>query len=130
MVQLSGPQGIPIADSSSYYIPIKHRNSVETTTSLPVAFNANHITYFFDAVNKAYGGNLKESTGGTKAIYAGNANLDGLVDATDMITVANHVAAFSSGYLPEDINGDGLVDATDMMVVENNVSEFVSVILP
>jgi hypothetical protein len=46
-------------------------------------------------------------------------NQDGLVDSSDMITVDNESAAFTTGYLPEDINGDGLIDSSDMIYLDN-----------
>jgi hypothetical protein len=37
---------------------------------------------------------------------------------------------FSTGYVPNDLNGDGVVDALDLIMVENNALNFISVILP
>ncbi|MFZ4706056.1 MAG: M14 family zinc carboxypeptidase [Bacteroidales bacterium] len=121
---------VPASHSSSYYITIKHRNSIETTTAAPVSFAGATINYSFDGPAKAYGGNLIQMSGGVYAIYGGDVNQDGLLDAGDMAPVDNLSASASSGYLPEDANGDGLIDSSDMAVVDNNSSMAVGVSKP
>ncbi|MEI6747853.1 MAG: M28 family peptidase [Bacteroidota bacterium] len=121
---------VPASHSSSYYITIKHRNSIETTTAAPVSFAGATINYSFDGPAKAYGGNLIQMSGGVYAIYGGDVNQDGLLDAGDMAPVDNLSASASSGYLPEDANGDGLIDSSDMAVVDNNSSMAVGVAKP
>jgi hypothetical protein len=120
---------LPAAFSGSYYVTIKHRNSIETTTASPVPFTGGTISYAFDATSKAYGDNMKVD-GAYALIFGGDENLDGLVDSSDMIDVDNDVAAFATGYLSTDVNGDGLVDSTDMILIDNNSSIFVSSSLP
>jgi hypothetical protein len=116
--------------SGSYYLVIKHRNSIETWSANPVSFAGSSIAYdFTTAINKAYGNNLKPL--GTKyCIYGGDENQDGLVDSSDMIDVDNDVSVFAAGYLSTDINGDGLVDSTDMILVDNNANLFIGAITP
>jgi hypothetical protein len=121
---------IPGNFAASYYITVKHRNSIETTTAAPVSLSGNTISYSFNAPGKAFGGNLVYKPGGNYVIYAGDVNQDGLVDSTDMIAVDNDASEFAAGYLATDVNGDGLVDSTDMIQVDNNSGNFVSTILP
>ena len=122
---------VPAVYNGSYYITLKHRNSISTVTSSPVSFGPVSISYnFSDNVNKAYGNNLLLMTDGKYAIYAGDANQDDIVDGGDMSAVDNQSAGFASGYLPEDVNGDGLVDGSDLSIVDNNASFFVGVALP
>ena len=120
----------PVKYSGLNYVVIKHRNSLETWTAVPLSLASNVSTYNFTvSASRAYGNNLVEYNG-KYVIYSGDANLDGIIDGGDMSAVDNLSAAFSSGYLQEDINGDGLVDGTDMSIVDNNSSFFVGVLSP
>lgn len=123
---------IPAAHSGSYYITIRHRNSIETTTAVPVSFDNSSIAYAFDSSSRAYGGNLKriDETIDHYVIYGGDTNNDGIVDALDLIGTENSAIAFSSGYQSNDLNGDGIVDALDLILVENNALHFVRAIYP
>ena len=121
---------IPGNLSGSYYITVKTRNTIETTSGMPVDFSGSTIVYdFTDLSSKAFGDNMI-SSGGAYCLYSGDVNLDGLIDSSDMIPVDNLASAFGVGYLPEDTNGDGLIDSTDMIIVDNNATYFVSSILP
>jgi N-acetylneuraminic acid mutarotase len=121
---------VPTSLNGSYYITIKNRNSVETTTASPVSFAGVPIGYAFDIPAKVLGGNLMQITSGHYVIYCGDVNQDGIIDSGDMIPVDNACSIFSTGYLPTDINGDGLIDSDDMMIVNDNASAFVSSVIP
>lgn len=149
---------IPNTLNGSYYLTVKHRNSIETTSAQPISFYNSSITYSFDLPSKAYGNNLKmmqtnyvvysgdlNSINGigsilpnTKqnqntsyyGIYSGDVNQDGVVDTGDMSMVDNSASLFSNGYLPEDVNGDGIVDSQDMTIIDNNMSAFISAKTP
>lgn len=117
--------------SGSYYIYVRHRNSITTSTAVPLSFAGTTITYdFTNLVTKAYGSNMALMSGGWWAIYGGDAGQDGLIDYGDMIPVDNGAAIFARGYIPEDITGDGLVDSSDMILIENNAVDFEEAILP
>jgi hypothetical protein len=121
---------IPSTLNNSYYITIKTRNSIETTTATPVSFAGATVSYnFTDVASKAFGDN-QVLIGGLYCLFSGDANADGLVDSSDMINVDNLASAFGTGYLPEDVNGDGLIDSSDMIIVDNNATLFISAILP
>ncbi len=105
---------IPSSYSGSYYITVRTRNHIETTSALPVSF-ANKITNydFTTAATQAYFSNMKLLATGVYGLYVGDVNQDGVVDATGDIEAVT--AAFSNGvlgYAITDINGDGVVDAT------------------
>jgi hypothetical protein len=121
---------IPSSSSGSYYIVIKHRNSIETWSAAPVSFSGSAISYnFTSAANKAFGNNMKQVSG-KYAIFGGDVNQDGLLDSGDMTPIDNLVSSFGSGYFPEDANGDGLMDSSDLTIVDNNATAFISVIKP
>lgn len=113
---------IPSALDEYYFITIKHRNSIETTSSSPVSFLSTIISYDFTLnKSKAYGSNLKKV--GTKyVIYCGDINQDGIVDGSDMAAIDNASTIFTKGYIPEDLNCNGSVDAGDMAIADNNIT--------
>jgi hypothetical protein len=112
---------MPAALNGSYYITIKHRNSIETVSAAPVSFGGGTISYdFTTAAAKAYFDNQKDVGGGYFAIWTGDVNKDGIVDSGDMNPVDNASTAITFGYIVEDVNGDGIVDSGDMNIIDNN----------
>jgi hypothetical protein len=112
---------IPALYNGSYYLTIKHRNSIETTSASPVSFAGGTINYDFStAATQAYGNNLK-LMGTVYAIYGADPNQDGIVDGSDMLLIDNaSQVPILHGYFPQDLNGDGTVDGTDMLMIDNN----------
>lgn len=121
---------LPAGLTDAYYITIKHRNSIETTSATAVSFSGSIINWDFDAPGKAYGSNLKPAGDGNFLIFGGDITQDGFVDTIDMTFVDNEVSSFSSGYLSTDCNGDGIVDTADMSIIENNSLNFVQKYVP
>jgi PKD repeat protein len=120
----------PAGLDGDYYLVIKHRNSVETWSSLPISFDNQCLEYdFTDLSMKAFGGNLAPC-GGSYCLFAGDVNQDGIIDSGDMICFDNMISLFLSGYFPEDFNGDGLIDSSDYIWVDNNSSLFISRVSP
>jgi hypothetical protein len=116
---------IPEAYHGSYYITVRHRNSIETTTALPVILNGGVVSYNFStAASQAYGSNLLGS-GPVFLVYGGDNNQDGATDALDMIEVGNDKAGGVTGYTATDLNGDGLVNNADLLLLQNNASSFI-----
>ena len=121
---------VPGTYSGSYYISIKHRNSLETTTSTAVSFAAGIVNQSYALPANVFGGNLVQMIDLSYAIYGGDVNHDGIIDGGDFAPVDNLVSLFSSGYLPEDVNGDGLIDGSDFAIIDNNSSTFIGTITP
>ncbi len=120
------------AVTGTYYIQLKHRNSIETW-SRPggefMVFGGIYNYDFTNAPNRAYGNNLIHK--GTKyCIYSGDINHDGIVDASDESLTDNDAFNFVSGYVNSDVTGNGTVDAADLGIVDNNVFNFVRRIRP
>lgn len=114
----------------TYYIEIKHLNSIETwSKSGGESLTNNGSIYNYDfttSATKAYGNNLKLK-GGKYCIYSGDLDQDGIVDASDLSFVDNDSFAGLSGrYLRSDVNGDNYVDASDVGIVDNNRSVVIS----
>ena len=121
---------LPASMGASYFIVVKHRNSIETWNGSPVPFGSGAVSYnFTSAATQAYGNNLKLISG-NYVIYGGDVNQDGVVDTGDMSPIDNDSYNFLSGYLSTDINGDGIVDTGDMTVVDNNAALFIGKIVP
>ncbi|HCT71147.1 MAG TPA: hypothetical protein DF409_09075 [Bacteroidales bacterium] len=121
---------VPGSFSGSYYITIRHRNSLPTTTAAPVSFSNSSVAFNLDHPSKAFGGNLLMMIDGRYVIYGGDVNQDGAVDTADMTPVDNDASGFATGYLATDVNGDGTVDTGDMTIIDNNAAAFVSSITP
>jgi hypothetical protein len=121
---------VPGTFSGSYYITIRHRNSLVTTTAAPVSFSASNVELNLDHPTKAFGDNLLMMIDGKYVIYGGDVNQDGSVDTADMTPVDNDASAFATGYLTTDVNGDGTIDTGDMTIIDNNAAAFVSSITP
>ena len=113
-------------NGTSYYLAIKHRNSIETWTKIGQQFTNSEMTYdFTTSSTQAYGDNLKQK-GIEWCIYGGDVNQDGLVDLSDEIAVINDVNAFNTGRIVTDLNGDESADLSDIIIVVNNTNGFIS----
>jgi hypothetical protein len=121
---------VTIPRAGDYYLVIKNRNSIETWSSAPVSLLPETVSYDFSASSsQAYGDNMKDVSG-KWAIWSGDVNQDGIVDAGDMNPVDNATTAITFGYVAEDVNGDGIVDAGDMNIVDNNTTAIIMAIVP
>ncbi len=122
---------VPANVAGSYYVAVKHRNSLETVSAAPVAITGGTVNYdFSDMAARAYGSNLKLLEPGVFGVFAGDVNNDGVVNATDLVLINTDAAAFTRGYLGPDVNGDGIVDALDFILTDNNAALFVQRIIP
>jgi large repetitive protein len=121
---------IPPEINGSYYITIRHRNSVAITSAIPISFAGDVMNYNFVTPAKAFGGNMLQLPDGHSALFCGDINGDGLVDSIDMTLLAEAASGFLTGYLPEDIDGNGIVDSDDMILLDNNANNHVAVIHP
>jgi len=121
---------IPGTYDGSYYITIKHRNSLETTTSTAISFSNNIINQSFAAPANVFGGNLGLSTDNYYLIYGGDVNQDGIVDGGDMNMVDAGSTSILIGYYSADVNGDGLVDGGDMNIIDVNSTAIIYTITP
>ena len=122
------------APSGNYYLDVRHRNSIETWSTSPVTLTRNVNTNYdlTNAANKSYGSNLIQIDNSPVrfAVYSGDVNQDGIVDATDALIIDNDINNFATGYVDSDVNGDYSVDATDALIVDNNSNSYVSKVTP
>jgi hypothetical protein len=122
---------IPSEYNSAYYVTIKHRNHLETTSAFPVVFtDLSSVPYAFDAQDKAYGNNMGLMLDGVAVIFGGDENQDSAIEGYDLAEIGNAVDAFGFGYIKEDIDGNAGMDGYDLAPTGNNSDAFVAVILP
>jgi hypothetical protein len=122
------------ATTGNYYLQSKHRNALETWSSVAVNYiQGSKLNYdFTSSASQAFGNNMirVNNTPLRFAIYSGDVNGDGVIDLADMGNIDNDVFNFASGYLNTEINGDGTVDITDAAIADNNAFNFVTKITP
>ncbi|MEO8666608.1 MAG: LamG-like jellyroll fold domain-containing protein [Ignavibacteria bacterium] len=124
-----------IINLSSYYIHMKHRNSIETWNSSLVGFDnfASQATYDFTTDStKAFGNNvIRVDDSPVKfAIYSGDINQDGFVNLNDILLTTNDATNFVTGYINTDVTGDNVANLSDILLTYNNSNNFVTVIKP
>jgi photosystem II stability/assembly factor-like uncharacterized protein len=119
--------GLP--PNGNYYVAIKHRNHLETWSSLTQNFITDiPVNYNFTTDSaKAYGFNMKK-VGNDWVLISGDENQDGSIDAID---VSDLIIQYGNiGYLSCDFNGDGSVDAADVpyMIANYGLTKVVPVL--
>ena len=119
------------APSGSYYIVVKHRNSLETWSSATVSMvSGGHYNYSFtSAASKSFAGNTVLKLG-RYCNYSGDVNQDGVIDGTDFVSVDNDALNGVTGYVATDLDGNGLVDGSDVLIVDNNSANYIMVMTP
>lgn len=118
--------------TGTYYITVKHFNSIETWCKSGGTQMLITDTTFYDfttSISQAYGNNLKLKSG-KYCIYGGDVDQDGVIDASDLSLVDNDVINGVSGYVNTDVTGDNYVDAQDVSQIDNNSLNFVGVVIP
>lgn len=117
--------------SGTYYIVVKHTNSIETWSKEGgEALTESTLNEFdFTASGSAYGDNQFDN-GKLRLIYSGDVNQDGVIDGTDFARVDDDVLGFVTGDVATDLNGDETVDGSDLAIVDVNSASFVAVNSP
>ncbi|MEO8664973.1 MAG: hypothetical protein ABI462_05700 [Ignavibacteria bacterium] len=120
------------APTGTYYIQLKHRNSLETWSRLGgEAYTAGGVlNYDFTTdSSKAFGNNMKKIES-KWSVFSGDADQNGNVNLNDIVAVTNSATGFETGYIITDINGDRTVNLQDIIFTFNNSNLFVSKIIP
>ncbi|MBS1518078.1 MAG: glycoside hydrolase family 9 protein [Bacteroidetes bacterium] len=133
-VLFTGEYDFPGVSNGAYYLIIRHRNSIETWSSVTHNVASGNILSvdFTDSFSKAYGNNTVQVDNSPVryGIYSGDVNQDGVIDVSDGSIIDNDIFNFSTGYISSDVNGDRLADIADGLISENNAVNFVTVIKP
>ena len=134
-VTFSGSFIFSNAASGSYYITVKHRNSIETWSKNggELIIRGDTASYnFTNDITKAYGNNMGQVSISPNrfGVYSGDVNQDGFIDLLDENIVFNDASSFVTGYKSSDVNGDNVTDLADISITFNNASNFVSIKRP
>jgi uncharacterized protein (TIGR02145 family) len=117
------------APVGSFYIVVRHRNSLETWSANPVTIGASSTYDFTDSASKAYGNNMI-LVGSKYSIYNGDLNQDGFVESGDYPSLYNDSDAGQEGYYSTDLNGDGFVESGDYPILFNNSDSGIEISRP
>lgn len=134
-VSFTGNFRFNLAPAGTYYIVVRHRNSIETWSRMNgESYNPMTLSgyNFSDSLNKAFGNNQKQVdlTPERFAIFSGDVNQDGSVDASDVSSIDNDAYNSVTGYVKTDLTGDNFVDAIDVSIGDNNSGNTVMAIIP
>lgn len=121
---------VPEHLQATYYITIKSRNHLETTSANPVSLEPFATIADFTQPAMVYGANLKAMDENHHVLFGGDVNQDGSIDPADVTLISVLATGFQTGNLPEDANGDGAIDAADLIITDNNASLTVQKITP
>jgi len=124
---LSATYNFGNAVNGTYYLVIKHHNSIETWSKAggENVMNGNVYNYdFTSSAAMAYGNNLVFK-GSLYCIYSGDVNQDFIIDISDLSDVDNDVYNYASGYKATDFNGDYIVEGRDMSIIDNNRNKII-----
>ncbi|MBX7041269.1 MAG: choice-of-anchor B family protein [Ignavibacteria bacterium] len=119
--------------SGNYYIVVKHRNSIETWSNVPVSYTRGSALFKnFISPGASYGDNmpLMIQSETWRGLYSGDINQDGAIDASDVSLVETDASNFVSGYVITDLTGDNFVDGSDFSFADNNAANYVEAVRP
>ena len=127
LVNFAQPEG-------TYYISIKHRNSIQTWSANPIECTAETALYdFSSAAGMAMGDNQAMVEPGIYAFYTGDLNQDEYIDGSDFPQYDFESASgglYDGTYTITDMNGDGFVDGNDFPIFDGNSSNGITSIHP
>jgi hypothetical protein len=133
----TGVYNLPnILTNAPYYVVIRHRNSLEAWSKIPLIATSNMVCDFTVSDTVAYGSNLASLGDGNFALWSGDvgsANTfvqDGVINADDYAIIQNAAFTFNAGYKSSDITGDGMIESADFSMIENNKNMFIVVQRP
>ena len=108
------------AFGNSYFIVLKHRNSIETWSASAFTMGSTNTYNFSSSASNSYGGNMVNLGSGVFGIYSGDINQDGSIDFLDYPDLDQSSINGDLGYLSSDINGDASVDFLDYPIIDQN----------
>ncbi|MEO8209157.1 MAG: hypothetical protein ABI840_01240 [bacterium] len=120
------------ASSGTYYLAVKHRNSIETWSKSggELFTYGSSMNYNFTSFQSQAFGNNIILQGSKYCIYSGDVNQDATIDISDISLIDNDVLNLSTGYNVSDLNGDNITDISDLTIADNNAHNFIGIIIP
>ncbi len=135
-VTLSGSLTFANAQTGTYYIVVKSRNTIETWSKAGGESYTKGGSFIYDfttASSKAFGNNMAQIDASPSVrfgLYSGDVNQDGAIDASDLSETDNDSFNSLVGYIRTDVTGDRFVDASDVSLVDNNSVNSVIIVSP
>ena len=111
-----------------FYLGVRTQNTLQVFTSGTVTLNGTTVNYdFTTAAEQAYGDNQAEAESGVFALYSGDIDGSGTIDAMDYDAWEE---AYNNSEMggAADLNSDGFVDSSDYVIYENNIGK--SIVYP
>jgi chitodextrinase len=117
--------------TGSYYLVVKHRNTIETWSASTISIGLIPATYdFTTASNKAYGNNMKQLEAGVYGMYTGDINQEGNIDNIDYSMWEQDANNLEYGNFATDLDGDGNVNNIDYSIWELNSNNLIYTLTP
>lgn len=118
VVDMDGSSAVLLTQvkEDDYYVAIRHRNHLGIRTPIALTFSGSTTVYdFTTAQGQAYGTNPMASLNGVFGMYAGDANMDGQVNAVDKNTYwrVQNGQPFNYDDSSADFNMDTAINAVD-----------------
>jgi hypothetical protein len=110
--------GLPNEAPATYLISVKKQNHIGVLTGAPVSFSNQCLVVNFTNGSTSGAQSQKMLPNGKFALWAGDINDDGVIDAGDRSQGWND--RNSTGYHPSDATMDGVVDASERSLTWNN----------
>lgn len=110
----------PNLESGSYYFVVRHANHQDVMTEIPLQYPFN-VEYDFTLYqDSACNSNLKFMRDRTYCMYAGDVEIDGELNNSDVESVSAELGN-SNIYTSKDVNLDGQISEADIDIIENNI---------
>ncbi len=131
VVDLDGvtPISFDITKQGSSFMVIRHRNHLGVLSNAVPSNATGTFANNFSLLANSYKATGAASdpvvllSGGTKyGLWAGDANKNGAVNATDVSAIKLAIASSSSGYLLTDLNLSNSINSTDVSLAKNTIS--------
>ena len=101
-----------------YFLTIQHRNHLSVISDVAIEILAGQGIHDFTTGGAMGAEPMKLMSGGAYALWCGDLNADGVIDAGDRSIAWN--MRNQTGYLQADATMDGVVDASERSVTWNN----------
>jgi hypothetical protein len=120
VVDLDGQTPVDFGDMSDgmYYVSVLHRNHLAVISNTSIEVSNGLGVHDFTAGNAMGVESVKQLTSGQYALWCGDLNADGVIDASDRSIAWN--MRNTVGYVQADANMDGVVDASERSITWNN----------
>lgn len=130
IVNLDGvtPASFNISKQGASFVVVRHLNHLGVMSN-PVASNeAGNFTNDFSVISNIYknsslpGDAVTLLSGGKYGLWSGDANKNGVVNATDVSAIKSAIANSATGYLLTDVNLSNSINATDISATKATIS--------